>query len=61
MSNEQKPFEKKDFDKLTDQIKDTNIGAKYMNHVLECKSCRDMSMALNVQIEKHVRELEKFS
>jgi cytochrome c-type biogenesis protein CcmH/NrfF len=51
-------LEKKDFDDLTDQIKATNIGAKMMNHVLECPQCQQMSIALNTQIERHVRELE---
>ena len=52
-------LDKNDFDKLTDQIKETHIGQKMMNHVLECKECRDMSITLNLQIEKHVRDLEK--
>lgn len=54
-------LEKDQFDKLTDEIKALNIGQKMMNHVLECQACRDMSLALNVQINKHVMELEKLT
>jgi hypothetical protein len=52
-------IEKKEFNKMVDEIKSTNIAQKMMQHVLECESCRNLSLKLNTQAVQHINELEK--
>jgi hypothetical protein len=54
-------LEPADFDKLTDEIKAAKIGQRFMNHVLECDECKDMSQKLNEQIARHCADLEKLT
>jgi len=52
-------IEKKEFNKMVDEIKSTNIAQKMMQHVLECENCRNLSLKLNTQAVQHINELEK--
>lgn len=54
-------IEKKEFNKMVDDIKDTSIAQKMMQHVLECESCRNLSLQLNTQAVQHINELEKLT
>lgn len=54
-------FEAADFNKLMDEIKDTNIGQKLMQHVQECEKCKEQAVQLNIQAMKHIQELESLT
>lgn len=54
-------LDKNAFNDLLEQIKDTNIGQKLMQHILECEDCRDKSIKLNIQASEHVRKLEELT
>ena len=54
-------IEKKEFDILVEDIKGTNIAHKMMQHILECESCRKLSLQLNTQAVEHINSLEKLT
>ena len=58
---DQPPLDKTEFNKLCDDIKDTNIGQNLMNHVMECEDCKKKSLELNQQAIKHIEETEKLT
>ena len=53
------PVDATEFNRLMDKIKDTNIGPRLMNHVMECESCKEKSFQLNSQASKHIEETDK--
>lgn len=53
------PLDHSEFNKLVEQIKDTHMGPKLMNHVNECERCKEMALALNIQAAKHIDETDK--
>ena len=54
-------IEKPEFNKLVDDIKGTSIAHKMMQHILECESCRKLSIDLNTQAVQHINNLEKLT
>lgn len=54
-------IEKPEFNKLVDDIKETSIAHKMMQHILECESCKNLSLQLNTQAVEHINQLEKLT
>ena len=55
------PVDATEFNRLMDRIKDTNIGPRLMNHVMECESCKEKSFQLNSQASKHIEDIDKLT
>ena len=54
-------IDKKGFDDLVGEIKETSIAHKMMQHILECESCKNLSLQLNTQAVEHINSLEKLT